>query len=130
MPICHFHCIIFPGGPDGKASVYNVGDLGSTPGSRRSPGEGNGNPLQYSCLGNPMDREAWRTTVHRVARVGHNLETKQQLLGEISNDIPYMWHLKRNDTNELIYKTEDSLLESVLVVASREGQGKKIESLG
>ena len=78
-----------------------------------------------------MDREAWRTTVRRVARVGHNLATKQQLLGEISNDIPYMWNLKRNDTNELIYKTEeDSLLESELVVASREGQGKKIESLG
>ena len=46
----------FPGGSDGKASVYNVGDLGSIPGSGRSPGEGNGNPLQYSCLENPMDR--------------------------------------------------------------------------
>ena len=45
----------FPGGSDGKASVYNAGDLGSIPGSGRFPGEGNGNPLQYSCLENPMD---------------------------------------------------------------------------
>ena len=49
----------FPGGLDGKASVYNEGDLGSIPGSGRSPGEGNGNPLQYYCLENPMDRGAW-----------------------------------------------------------------------
>ena len=49
----------FPGGSDGKASVYNVGDLGSIPGLRRSPGEGNGNLLQYFFLENPMDRGAW-----------------------------------------------------------------------
>ena len=49
----------FPIGSDGKASVYNVGDLGSIPGSGRSPGEGNGNPLQYYCLENSMDRGAW-----------------------------------------------------------------------
>ena len=49
----------FPGGSDGKASVYNAGDLGSIPGSGRSSREGNGNPLQYSCLENPMDGEAW-----------------------------------------------------------------------
>ena len=46
----------FPGGSDDKASVYNVGDLGSIPGPGRSSGEGNGNPLQYSCLENSMDR--------------------------------------------------------------------------
>ena len=46
----------FPGGSDGKASAYNAGDQGSIPGLGRSPGEGNGNPLQYSCLENPMDR--------------------------------------------------------------------------
>ena len=57
----------FPGGSDGKASVCNAGDLGSIPGSGRSPGEGNGNPLQYSCLENPMDRGAWLATVHGVA---------------------------------------------------------------
>ena len=49
----------FPGGSDGKASVYNTGDLGSIPGSGRSPGEGDGKPPQYSCLENPMDRGAW-----------------------------------------------------------------------
>ena len=49
----------FPGGSDGKASVHNVGDPGSIPGLGRSPGEGNGNPLQDYCLENPMDRGAW-----------------------------------------------------------------------
>ena len=49
----------FPGGSDGKESAYNVGDLGSIPGSERSPGEGSNNPLQYSCLENPIDRGAW-----------------------------------------------------------------------
>ena len=58
----------FPGGSDGKVSVYNVGDPGSIPGSGRSPGEGNGNPLQYSCLENSMDGGAWWATVHRVAK--------------------------------------------------------------
>ena len=46
----------FPGGSDGKVSAHNAGDLGSIPGSGRSPGDGNGNPLQHSCLENPMDR--------------------------------------------------------------------------
>ena len=49
----------FPGGSEDKASAYNAGDPGLIPGLGRSPGEGNGNPLQYSCLENPMDREAW-----------------------------------------------------------------------
>ena len=49
----------FPGGSDGKESAYNVGDLGSIPVLGRSSGEGNGNPLQYSCLENPMDGRAW-----------------------------------------------------------------------
>ena len=52
-------CTYFPGGSDGKASAYDVGDLGLIPGSGRSPGERNGNPLQYSCLENPMDGGAW-----------------------------------------------------------------------
>ena len=52
----------------GKESTCNAGDLGSIPGSGRSPGEGNGNPLQYSCLENPMDRGAWRAADHRVAK--------------------------------------------------------------
>ena len=55
-----------PRGSGGKEPACNAGDLGSIPGSGRSPGEGNGNPLQYSCLENPMDREAWRAAVHGV----------------------------------------------------------------
>ena len=51
---------------DGQKSACNVGDLGLTPGLGRSPGGGNGNPLQYSCLENPMDREVWQTMVHGV----------------------------------------------------------------
>ena len=56
-----------PGGSNGKASAQNAGTPGSIPGSGKSPGEGNGNPLQYSCLGNPMDRGSWWATVHGVA---------------------------------------------------------------
>ena len=64
-------CLIivsFPGGSEVKASARNVGDLGSIPGSGRSPGEGNGNLLQYCCLENPMDRGAWWAIVHGVAK--------------------------------------------------------------
>ena len=57
-----------PGGSEVKVSACNAGDLGSIPGSRRSPGEGNSNPFQYSCLENPMDRGAWWATVHGVAK--------------------------------------------------------------
>ena len=57
-----------PGGSDANASACNAGDLGSVPESGRSPGEGNGNPLQYSCLENPMDRGAWWAIVHGVAK--------------------------------------------------------------
>ena len=66
----------FPHSSVGKESAHNAGDWGSIPGLGRSPGEGNGNPLQYSCLENPADRGAWRATVHGVARVGHDLATK------------------------------------------------------
>ena len=58
----------FLGGSDSKASGYNAGDLGSIPGSGRSPEEGNGTPLQYSCLENPMDGGAWWAAVHGVAK--------------------------------------------------------------
>ena len=57
-----------PGGSEVKASACNAGDLGSIPGLGRSPGEGNGNPLQYFCLENPMDGGAWSATVHGVAK--------------------------------------------------------------
>ena len=58
----------FPGGSEVKASACNAGDLGSIPGLGRPPGEGNGNPLQYSCLENPMDRGGWWATVHGVTK--------------------------------------------------------------
>ena len=62
----------FPGDSDDKESACNAGDLGWIPGSGRPPGEGNGNPPQYSCLENPMDRGAWQAIGHGVARVSHN----------------------------------------------------------
>ena len=58
----------FPGGSDSKESACRGGDMGLIPGSGRSPGEGNGNPLQYPCLGNPMDGGAWKATVHGVVK--------------------------------------------------------------
>ena len=60
---------------DGKVAAYNAGDPGLNPGLGRSPGEGNGNPLQYSCLENPMDGGAWWATVHGVQRLGHDWAT-------------------------------------------------------
>ena len=67
-----FGHIVFPlgftGGSDGKESASNAGDLGSIPGLGRTPGEGHGNPPQYSCLENPMDRGAWQAAVHGVAK--------------------------------------------------------------
>ena len=63
----------FPGGPVTKDPSANAGDAGSMPGSGRSLGRGRGNPLQYSCMKNPMDRGAWQATVHRGSqRVGHD----------------------------------------------------------
>ena len=75
----------FPGGSDGKASAYNVGDLGSIPGSGRSPGEGNGNPLQYSCLENPMDGGAWQATVHGVAKSRTRLSNFTSILSSVTD---------------------------------------------
>ena len=68
----------FPGGSVVKNPPADAGDVGSIPGSGRSPREGNGNPLQYSCQRNPMDRGAWQAAVHGVTRVGHDLGTEQQ----------------------------------------------------
>ena len=64
----HFFYSGFPGGLEGKASACNAGDLGLIPGSGRSAGEGNGTPLQYSCLENPMDGGGWWATVHGVTQ--------------------------------------------------------------
>ena len=68
----------FPDGSGVKSLPANAGDASLIPGSGRSSGEENGNPLQYSCLENHMDRGVWWVTAHRVARVSHNFVTKQQ----------------------------------------------------
>ena len=67
----------FPVGSDGQESVCNARDALSILGSGRSPGDGHGNPLQYSCLGNPMDRRVWWATIHGVAKSWTQLVTKQ-----------------------------------------------------
>ena len=67
MPLI-VHLKDFPSGSASKESACNAGDAGSIPGLGRSPGEGNGNPLQYCCLGNPMDRGAWWATVQEVEK--------------------------------------------------------------
>ena len=65
----------FPGGSDDKESAWNAGDLGSIPGLGRCRGEGNGNPPQYFCLGNSMDRGTWQATIHEVTRRQTRLST-------------------------------------------------------
>ena len=77
----------FPRSLVGKESACDAGDLGSIPGSGRSPGEGNGKPLQYSCLENPMDGGAWQAVVHGVARVGHDLPAKPTTTSDKVSDI-------------------------------------------
>ena len=77
MHLIHFPLLTpFPGSSDGKESACSAGDLGLTPGLGRSPGGGHDNPLQYSCLENPMDWGAWWASVHGVQRVGHDWATK------------------------------------------------------
>ena len=71
----------FPGGSIGKESACSEGGSGSIPESGRSTGGGDGNPLQYPCLGNPMDRGAWQATDHGITRVEHDLATKSPYAG-------------------------------------------------
>ena len=68
MNMDELHLVSFPGGSEVKVSLCYTGDPGLIPGSGRSPGEGNGNPFQDSCLENPVDREAWWATVHGVVK--------------------------------------------------------------
>jgi len=72
----------FPGGSVVKNLLINAGDMGSIPGLGRSPGGGNGNPLQYSCLGNPMDRGAWQATVHGVTNATEQLNNNNNSITE------------------------------------------------
>ena len=95
----------FPGGSEVKASACNTGDLGSIPWSGRSPGEGNGNPLQYSCLENPTDRGAWWATIHGVAKsrtqlsdftftfLWEDVDCPQMCLTLLAKTIPSKFHL-------------------------------------
>ena len=86
--VCTHTCTQHPGGPDSKQSTPSAGDLGSIPGSGRSPGGGHGNPLRYSCLGNPMDRGAWRAAVH----------------GEAKNEQLTLFHFTHTDTERHKHK--------------------------
>ena len=91
----HDPLVGFPSGSEVKASACKAGDLGSIPGSGRSPGEGNGNPLQYSCLENPMDRGAWWVTVHGVAK------SRTWLSDFTSLGILWAWMLEQEDISTL-----------------------------
>ena len=85
LKVCVFVCVCVVGAGEGlprwligKESTCNAGETGLIPGSGRSPGEGHGNPFQYSCLENPMNRGAWWARVHGSQRVEYNLVTKQR----------------------------------------------------
>ena len=90
----------FPRSSVVKESACNAGDLGSTSGSGKSPGDGNGNPLQFSCLVNPTDREAWQATVHE-SQESNNLVTKPTLI-----HLTHMWNNKQTKINRYIQRTE------------------------
>ena len=80
----------FPGGSEVKASACNVGDPGSIPGLASPPGEGNVNPLQYSCLENPMDGGAWQATVHGVAKSRTRLSDFKKKKGSARLEVPVL----------------------------------------
>ena len=99
--LCFMVMLGFPPSSVGKVSACNAGDLGSIHGSGRSPGERNGNPRQCSCLEHPMDGGAWRATVHGVARVSHDLETKSPLLhGEVTSPLLVFWQVSSYESGE------------------------------
>ena len=92
----------FPHGLNGKESACNAGDLGSTPGSGRSPGEGNGNPLQCPCLGNPMDRGAWWAAYSPWGR--KELDMTEQLMLSLPITIPDLnTHFFQNVTARMLF---------------------------
>ena len=97
--------LAFPGSSEVKASACNAGDLGSILGLGRSPGEGNGNPLQYSCLENPMDRGAWWATVHGVAKSQTRLSdfTFTFTQGSVDFTLQNAWLWVRDYTIIVIY---------------------------
>ena len=103
----------FPCSSVGKVSACSAGDLGLIPGSGRSPGEGNGNPLQYSCLENPPDRGAWRATVRGVRRVRHDSATDPtvptaHVCHYVSLNIRLCWSFCRKALSSLLLLTHSS----------------------
>ena len=112
----------FPGSSVGKEPACSAGDPGSIPGSGRSAGEENGNPVQYSCLENPTDRGAWWATAREVARVGHDLATKLQGLGDwlkwgtAANTQGFFWSEKYSRTRLLMAATLCIIITEVHVV--------------
>ena len=86
----------FSGGSDGKESACNVGDQGSIPGSGRSPGKGNFNSLQYSCLKKPMDIGAWRATVHGMQRLRNDSVTNVLLHPEAENHLWVACYMRKS----------------------------------
>ena len=90
----------FPGGSEDKASACNAGDLGSIPGSGKSPGEENGNPLQYSCLGNPMDRGTWWATVHGITKSQTRLSDFAPLLAKQEVSLMAVFNAKLSEYPE------------------------------
>ena len=108
---------IYPGSSEGKASACNAGDPGSIPGSGRFPGGGHGNPLQYSCLKNPMDRGTWWATVHGVSKSWawlsnftslHFTNIRKNIFKELNFSDLFNWssYRKVTATNEWNYKVD------------------------
>ena len=113
----------FPDGSEDKESACNAGDPGSILGLGRSPGEGNGNPLQYSCLENPMDRGAWWDTVHGVAKSWTRLSDFTQFKPGLTDSLLYFKcvHHLRLETPE---KTQSQGCENHVVYWEVEGAWK------
>ena len=109
-PVCMYVCVSgLPGGLGDKESACQCRWCRFDPGWRRSPGGGNGNPLQYSCQENPMDRGAWRAIVHGVSWVGHNLATKPPYIDTYVYTYTYTYTYLHGKPSWLESLTLDSL---------------------
>ena len=97
---CREYLLLF-GGSDGRESACSAGDLGSIPGSGRSPGGGDGNPLQYSCLENPMGRGAWQATVHGVTKSWTRLSNFIFFLSPVKGDACHTFNQDLGDSAPL-----------------------------
>ena len=102
------------GGSDGKASVYSTGDLGSSPGLGRSPGEGNGNLLQYSCLENSMDRGGWKSIAHGITKSWSRPSYVHSLTNKVLDSDGFFGKLYQ------IFKEETSILHKLFQKIEKE----------